>query len=94
MQGNIKLNIEVEVWCGNDEPPPSYLIARYVREKMPTLIMKGDLMRMETNRRSEKAMEITEAEGIEGGFDYLLSKEIGWDDYAVHLRSKVTVLNA
>ncbi len=89
---NIKLQIEVDVFCANDEQPSPYLIARYVRNHLPTVIMAGDLHEMQDKK--DRRRRFRNARTLTGMIRATSPKQDGWDDYSVHLRSKVSILNA
>jgi len=90
---NIKLMIEVDVFCANDEPPPTHLILRYFRDNMPKMCMKGDLDRHDSFIRKRAWTAALDGGSLEGAMNALDERD-DWDHYTVHFTNKIRVVES
>lgn len=93
MSCSFKFQIEVDVFCANDVEPPAYLIARYLRENMPKLILKGDLDKLSGNNEHEFCDLLLRGKTKEA-VEVMTKPSPDWDGYSVHLRHDIKVLNS
>ena len=89
----IKITIEVDVFCGDVNQPPAHLVMRYLREQFPAMCMKEDLDKMDTHRIIQTGIESLKMGDLDGALEAFKEKR-DWDDYSVHFNSKFTLSNS
>lgn len=90
---NIKVMVEIDVFCANDKLPPAHLVSRYIRDKMPRLCTKGDLDALDTYKAEKEYGRCIDRGDLDGALEAFKQQD-GWDDYTVHFNSNIKVLEA